>query len=68
VLILAGGERHESPVLPLLKERGAVKRVGRVRPRVCPGAVCGDKGYSSPPVRYYLAGRRIAAIIPTRAD
>jgi transposase len=33
-----------------------------------PDAVAGDKGYSSPTVRYYLAGRRIAAIIPTRSD
>ncbi len=68
VLILTGGERHEQPVLPLLMERGAVKRVGRGRPRVRSDAVAGDKGYSSPTVRYYLAGRRIAAIIPTRSD
>ena len=47
VVVLTGGERHEQPVLPLLMERGVVKRVGRGRPRVRPAAVAGDKGYSS---------------------
>jgi hypothetical protein len=51
VPILTGGERHEQPVLPLLMERGAIKRVGRGRPRVRPDAVAGDKGYSSPTVQ-----------------
>ena len=27
-----------------------------------------DKGYSSPAVRRYLKGRRIGAVIPTKAD
>ncbi len=49
-------------------ERGAVKRAGRGRPRVRPDAVAGDKGYSSERVRRYLKGRRIAAVIPTKAD
>jgi transposase len=30
--------------------------------------VAGDKGYSSPTVRRYLRGRRIGAVIPTKAD
>ncbi len=48
MVVLTGGERHERPVLPLLMERGAVKRAGRGRPRIRPDAVAGDKGYSSP--------------------
>jgi transposase len=68
VLVLTGGERHEQPVLPLLMERGAVKRPGRGRPRIRPDRVAGDKGYSSATVRRYLKDRRIGAVIPTKAD
>ena len=68
VVMLTPGQRHEQPVLPLLMERGAVKRRGRGRPRIRPDRVVGDKGYSSPAVRRYLKGRRIGAVIPTRAD
>ena len=67
-LVLTGGERHEQPVLPLLMERGAVKRPGRCRPRSRPDRVAGDKGDSSPTIRRYLKGRGIGAIIPTKAD
>jgi len=68
VVVLTGGQRHEQPVLPLLMERGAVKRAGRGRPRIRPDRVAGDKGYSSPRVRRYLKERGIKAIIPTKAD
>ncbi len=68
MVILTPGQRHEQPVLPLLMERGAVKRPGRGRPRVRPDRVAGDKGYSSPTIRRYLRGRRIGAVIPTKAD
>jgi transposase len=68
VLVLTGGERHEQPVLPLLLERGAVKRAARGRPRIRPDRVAGDKGYSSSTVRKYLKERKIAAVIPTKAD
>ena len=67
VFVLTGGERHEQPVLPLLMERGAVKRPGRGRPRIRPDRVAGDKGYSSLTIRRYLKGRGIGAVIPTRA-
>ena len=49
-------------------ERGVVKRAGRSRPRIRPEAGVGDKGYSSQKARRYLKGRRIAAVIPTKAD
>ena len=68
VFVLTQGQRHEQPVLPILMERGAVKRQGRGRPRIRPDRVAGDKGYSSPTVRCYLKERRIGAVIPTKAD
>ena len=68
VMALTAGERHEQPVLPLLMERGAVKRAGRGRPRVRPDRIAGDKGYSSPTVRRYLKGRGIGTVIPTKVD
>ncbi len=67
VVVPTAGHRHEQPVLPRLMECGAVKRPGRGRPRVRPDAVAGDKGYSSAKVRRYPRGRRIGAIIPTKA-
>jgi transposase len=68
VVVLTGGERHEQPVLSVLMEQGAIKRPGRGRPRIRPDRVAGDKGYSSPMIRRYLKERRIAAVIPTKAD
>ena len=68
VFILTEGQRHEQPVLPLLMERGAVKRPGRGRPRIRPDRVPADKGYSSPPIRRYLKERKIGVVIPTKAD
>jgi transposase len=68
VLVLTAGERHEQPVLPVLMERGAVKRAGRGRPRIRPDRVVGDKGYSSPAIRRYLKKRRIGVVVPTKAN
>jgi transposase len=68
VLLVSGGERHESRYVEALLERGAVKRPGRGRPRVRPHRVAGDKGYSYPHIRRYLRQRGIGAVIPTRAD
>ena len=33
-----------------------------------PDRLAGDKGYGSPAVGRYLKGRRIGAVIPTKAD
>ena len=55
-------------MLPLLMERGAVKRLGRGRPRIRPDRVAGDKGYSSPTVRRYLKERQIGVVIPAKAN
>ena len=45
-LVLTPEERHEGLFFPQLMEGGAVKRKGPGRPRLCPGRVVGDKGYS----------------------
>ena len=66
--VLSGGERHESRYLEALLATGAVRRPGRGRPRVCPGQLVGDKGYSYPTVRRLLARRGIRAVIPRRRD
>ncbi len=68
VVVLTAGHRHEQPVLPMLMERGAVKRPGRGRPRVRPDRVAGDKGYSGQKARRYLKACGIGAVIPTKVD
>jgi hypothetical protein len=45
--LLTVGERHEAVVFEQLMAQGAVKRIGVGRPRLRPGRVVGDKGYSS---------------------
>lgn len=49
-------------------EEGKVKRVGRVRPRVRPQRVAGDKAYTGQPIRAYLHRQGIGAVIPRRAN
>jgi transposase len=68
VILASAGQRHEAPMLRRLLETGAVKRPGRGRPRLRPGAVVGDKGYSYPSVRRYLRARGIRAVIPAKQD
>ena len=68
VVAISPGQRHESRFVPLLLERGRVKRPGRGRPRLRPRRVAGDKGYSYRSVRAYLRRRGIGAVIPTRSD
>lgn len=68
VILLSGGERHESRFLEPLLEQGAVRRAGRGRPRLRPKRLAADKGDSSPTVRQYLRRRGIGAVIPTRSN
>jgi transposase len=51
--------------VPLL-EQGAVQRSGRGRPRLRPGRVVGDKGYTGRRHRAYLRRRGIRYTIPRR--
>jgi transposase len=46
--------------------RGAIKRPGRGRPKLRPGALVGDRGYTGSPVRGHLRRRGISAAIPQR--
>lgn len=67
-MVLTAGERNEQLVVPALLDQGAVRRPCGGRPRLRPGRVAGDKGYSSPTVRRRLRCRGIGAVIPTRRD
>ena len=62
--MLTAGQRNEATQVPALLEQGTVKRPGRGRPRLRPGRVAGDKGYTGRPVRRYLRRRGIGAVIP----
>lgn len=66
--ILTAGQRHEATVFEPLMEQGAVRRVGRGRPRLRPERVVGDKGYSSRKIRQYNRRRGIRITIPRRKD
>jgi transposase len=67
-LVLTPGQAHEAPVFPELLTQGAVKRPGRGRPRVRPGRVSGDKGYSSHAIRQHCRRRGIRITIPRRSN
>jgi transposase len=67
-LLITAGQRHEQTVFEPLMETGAVKRVGRGRPRIRPQRVVGDKGYSSTSIRRYLRRRGIGVVIPRRKN
>jgi transposase len=68
VVVISGGQRHQSRFVRALMERGQVKRAGPGRPRLRPKRVAGDKGFSYRAVRTYLRRRGIGAVIPTRSD
>lgn len=67
-LVLTPGQRHESTALPALMEQGAVKRPGPGRPRLRPGRIVGDKGYSYPHLRRYLRERGVRITIARRSN
>ena len=59
---MTAGQSHES------KSFEALLDTVRVRRRRRPEAVAGDKGYSYPRIRRWLARRGIEAVIPTRSN
>jgi transposase len=65
---LTPGQRHESVVFPDLMTGGAVKRVGRGRPRQRPKRVVADKGYASRTNRCAMRRRGIRTTIPRKAN
>lgn len=66
--VLSGGERHEAAYFDLLMQQGAVRRVGRGRPRIRPDALVGDRGYSYKRIRRALWRRGIHVVIPPRSN
>ena len=67
-LVLTPGQRHETTAFESLMERGAVKRAGRGRPKLRPGRIVGDKGYSSGRIRQYCRRRGIRITIARRVN
>lgn len=67
-VVLTPGQRHEAPVFPRLLAQGAIKRPGRGRPRVRPGRMVGDKGYSSRAIRALCRHHGIRHTIPRRTN
>lgn len=68
VVLLTPGQQHESTVFEILMEQGQVKRSGPGRPRLRPGRIAADKGYSVPRIRRYLRRYGIRVTIPRRKD
>jgi transposase len=65
--VLTAGQAADCPqFIPVLAKVRVPGPVGR--PRTRPGAVAGDKAYSSRGNRAYLRGRGIVAVIPEKVD
>ena len=67
-IVLTPGQQHETTIFNELLEGPKLKRVGRGRPKVRPGRVVGDKGYTSQTIRRYLQKRGIKVTIPRRSN
>src|SRR3954471_2061326 len=74
---LTGGQVHDSQPVTALIDRGAIRRIGRGRPRLRPAKVVGDKAYSSRSIRLAYSSRSIrlalrkrgiTPVIPTKAN
>jgi transposase len=65
--LLTPGQQHELSVAEKLLEQGAIRR-SRGRPRLRPGRVVGDKGYTSAKFRAYLRRRDIRVTIARRSN
>jgi transposase len=65
---VTAGQVHDSQAVSALMSRGAIKRIGRGRPRLRPAKVVGDKAYSSRRLRISLRRRGIIPVIPTKVN
>ena len=61
--MLTPGQQNEATVFARLLAQGAVRRPGRGRPRLRPGRVVGDKGYTGRQHRASLRRRGIRCTI-----
>jgi transposase len=66
--VLTPGQQHECTVFEQLMEQGSIKRKGRGRPRLFPGRIVGDKGYSFKAIRLYLRRKGINYTIPRKSN
>ena len=62
---LTGGQVHDSQHVTALI--GAIRRIGKGRPRLRPAKLAGDKAYSSRSIRLALRKRGITPVIPTKS-
>ncbi len=67
-LLVAAGQRHDSPQFQPVLEGIRVPRIGPGRPRTKPDKVRADKAYGSRANRAYLSRRGVACTIPEKAD
>ena len=67
-LVVTGGNTNDCTQFTAVMKAIRVPRLGAGRPRVRPGHVIGDKGYSSKAIRTWLRRRNIPHTIPERAD
>ena len=68
VVLLTGGNVHDSPMFTELMAALRVARSGKGRPRTRPDYVLADKGYSSRANRELLRERGIGHTIPEKSD
>jgi transposase len=66
--VVTAGQAHESTQFERLMGRIRLRNGGRGRPRCRPVKLAGDKGYSYPRIRRWLARHGIKAVIPRRSD
>ena len=67
VFVLTAGQAADSPqFIPVMNKLRVRLPVGR--PRTRPGAVAGDKAYSSHATRTHLRKRHVKAVIPEKKD
>ena len=68
IFTVTGGQVHDTRQVSALISRGAIRRIGRGRPRLRPTKLVGDKAYSSRSIRLALRRRGIIPVIPTKAN
>ncbi|MET7852241.1 transposase [Streptomyces avermitilis] len=67
-LLIAAGQRHDSPQFQPVLKRIRVPRTELGRPRIKPDRVRADRAYGSRANRPYLRRREIQCTVPEKAD
>lgn len=68
VIAVTPGQAGDSPMLQPLLDHLSITRLGPGRARTRPGALIGDKAYSSRSNRALLRAKRVKTVIPQPAD